>query len=123
MKKLALDSSFAINLLRDRAEAASTYERNRHNRIVFPSVAKLEVAWGGPIGDLKELEVSSFGDAEVREVLTMREFLEENGDMMNRLDLMIAAQATCINAELLTFDEDFEKLEDYRGFEYRKVEK
>ena len=123
VKKWSLDSSFVISFLSGDEVAGKFLQTGGYDEIVLPSAVKLEVKWGKKdIGKFDELEVKQFGDGEVAEALRIKEFLKDKGKMINKLDIMIAAQAATSNSTLITLDSDFDELEDYSNFEHINIE-
>lgn len=123
MRKLSLDSSFVIDYLKDRNHATNFYDDLDSPRLLISSLVKLEVKTGDRnIGRFDDLDSISFNDQHMREALEMISFLEENGDMINKLDIMIAAQSAVKKTELIATDSDFQSLDDYEGFDYEVIQ-
>lgn len=53
----------------------------------------------------------------------MKKYLESKGEMINRLDLMIATQSSNSKTTLITQDTDFHKLENFEDFSSKKYQR
>lgn len=123
MKKLILDSSFVIDYLKDRGHATSYYERLEEPQILISALVKMEVKRGSrQIGKFDQLDTVPFDDNHMDRSLDMINFLKRKGEIINKLDILIAAQSSQENAKLVTTDQDFEKLQAYEGFQFELVE-
>ncbi|QGA80806.1 type II toxin-antitoxin system VapC family toxin [Candidatus Nanohalobium constans] len=119
MRKWSLDASFMIEFLSGNEKAAKLLENQEYDKLVIPSIALMEVKWSDKdIGKFDELEVKEFGKEEVEELLEIKEYLEKNSSIINKLDIMIAAQAVTSNSTVVTRDNDFQELEDYKDFQH-----
>jgi len=118
MKKHSLDSSFIISYLSKKEIAGKFLEELEYDTILLPSIAELEVKWGkSDISKFENLDKIRFGKDEVETVVEMKKHLELKGEMINRLDIMIAAQSYEQDTTLITGDRDFKKLDDFQNFE------
>jgi predicted nucleic acid-binding protein len=117
MRKLSLDSSFVIAYLSRKEEARFFLERAEYDEVLIPSVARMEVKWGNPdISRFEELPIIDYDGADADRTVRLGNYLEERGKMINRLDLMIAAQTVNAGATIVTRDADFSELEGVSGF-------
>jgi predicted nucleic acid-binding protein len=117
MKRLSLDSSFIISYLSGDQKAKSFLEQLEYEELFLPSIVEMEVKWGKrEISKFEDLEKVGFDSSDVQKTIEMKEHLKQKGEMINRLDLMIAAQASRAQTVLVTQDKDFEKLEDFGNF-------
>ena len=123
MKRYTLDSSFVINFLSGDEAAAKKVQDISSEYLLVPAPSKLETERGvDDIGAFKELQVGEFGEEAAEEALRIVEFLENEGEMIGILDVMIAAIAVTSSATVLTYDSDFRKLEDFSGFDCEILE-
>lgn len=119
VRKWSLDASFMIEFLSGNENAAELLENQEYDKLIVPSIALMEVKWAAEdVGKFDELEVQEFGAEEVEELLEIKEYLEKKGSMINKLDLMIAAQAITSNYTVVTRDSDFQELEYYKDFQH-----
>ena len=117
MEKWSLDASFIIDFLSGRKYAKKTLEGGDYSKIVIPSLAKAEIKWSQKdIKDFEKLETLKFGSEEIGKCLEIKSFLEEKGEMINKIDIMIAAQCITSSSILVTRDKDFKNLEEYQEF-------
>jgi predicted nucleic acid-binding protein len=121
-KRYALDSSFIISFLKGEEKAAETYGEIKSGEIKVPAPVLLETLRGvESIGNFRHLENPEFGPEEAEEALEIIEFLEENGEMIGIIDVMIAAIASENRMKIVTFDSDFKELEEY-GLEVMRID-
>ena len=123
MNKYTVDSSFIINYLKDREGATDFYNSlNSDSKVLIPIIAEAEVKYvKRNIGKFDEIDSIEFRRKDLTEFLKILDFLEERGERINMIDMIIAAQTVNREAILITFDQDFEKLEEYPRFEYKKL--
>lgn|GEM_PF-3235719 len=123
MNKYVVDSSFIINYLKDMEEATDFYNSlNSDSKVLIPIIAEAEVKYVEQnIGKFDEIDSIKFRRKDLAEFLKILDFLEERGERINMIDMVIAAQTVNEEAILITFDQDFEKLEEYPRFEYKKL--
>jgi predicted nucleic acid-binding protein len=120
MKSYSLDSSIIIDYLK--GEIPENTLEMKNGRFLLPSIVELEVKWGEKdIKQFNELQTIKFGSEEVKEAINIKEYLKSRGEMINRLDIMIAAQTVTSGTTLITADKDFHKLEEYENFSYKTV--
>lgn len=123
MKHYAFDSSFIINFLSGDERAAEFYHGLKAKRLAVPAPVKLETLRGvKSLEVFEKLEKPGFKDEEASEALKLLEFLEEEGEMIGIMDLMIASIAATNSLTVISYDQDFSKLEGYDGFEYELVQ-
>lgn len=123
MKHYALDSSFIINFLAGDKKAAEKVQELSSENLMVPAPSKLETKRGvEDIGAFSELQVGEFGEEESDEALRIVEFLEEEGEMIGIIDVMIASIAVTKSAKILTYDSDFRNLENLKGLEIQVLE-
>lgn len=119
MKRYALDASFVIEFLNGGKTASEFLMKNQESRKLIPSPAELEIRRGlENMRSFEKLETVSFGSEEVKTALELIDCLEDQGEMIGLVDVMIASICVENSLKLLTFDEDFEKI-DYEEFECR----
>jgi len=123
VNKYVVDSSFIINYLKDMEEATDFYNSlNSDSKVLIPIIAEAEVKYVEQnIGKFDEIDSIKFRRKDLAEFLKILDFLEERGERINMIDMVIAAQTVNEEAILITFDQDFEKLEEYPRFEYKKL--
>jgi len=123
MKRYTVDSSFVVNILTGEKKALELLENLQTGDILFPSVARMEVRTGKKeIGEFEKLEVVDFDQKASETAVEMREYLENSGEMINTLDIMIAAQSHAADSVLVSSDTDFRSLEGFDNFRHRLVE-
>jgi len=112
-KLYALDTSFIINFLRGNERAREVYEEIKGGKLVVPAPVLMESLRGADdIGEFQRLETLEFGKAEAGEATDLISYLEEKGEMIGILDIMIAATASTTDAKIVTYDQDFQKLDE-----------
>ncbi|MFB6216677.1 MAG: type II toxin-antitoxin system VapC family toxin [Candidatus Aenigmatarchaeota archaeon] len=119
MEKYSLDSSFLIDYLQGKEHARKRYSAIESSSVVaIPSLARAEVERGLDVeSGLAKLGNIPFGDEEIRRTGKFFGYLDEQGNEMKAVDVLIAATAAANHSILLTCDADFEKLvggEDFR---------
>ena len=83
----------------------------------LPQVAKLEIV----VEEfLRRVEVLPWDSAAARHYARLRAALEEHGEPMGNLDLMIAAQASAVGAILVTNDRVFRRVKGLRIEDWSK---
>jgi len=104
-------------------EATDFYNSlNSDSKVLIPIIAEAEVKYVEQnIGKFDEIDSIKFRRKDLAEFLKILDFLEERGERINMIDMVIAAQTVNEEAILITFDQDFEKLEEYPRFEYKKL--
>jgi len=113
-KLYALDSSFIINFLQGDEKAKKVYQNIKSGELVLPTPVIMETLRGvESLGNFQRLENREFGEDEAEEATEIIEHLEDRGEMMGILDVMIAAIALENNAEIVTYDRDYSKLKEY----------
>jgi predicted nucleic acid-binding protein len=119
VKKWSLDASFMIDFLEGKEYAARALREGNYRELVAPSLSKAEVKWSEKdIRDFEKLKVTEFGAEQVSECIKMKDFLQQRSEMINKVDIMIAAQSSTSDSILITADEDFKNLEECPGFDH-----
>jgi len=121
--KYSLDASFVINYLKNQRTAVEFIDSlGTEAELILPIIAEAEVKYVNPdIGRFSELKGLKFDREDLQEFLQLLDFLKRNGELISMADIMIASQAIKKDSILVTFDQDFEKVEEYPGFEYKKL--
>ena len=123
MTKYCLDASFMINYLNGVEESRKFIEELKaDDQILLPIIAKSEVKYSQKdIDKFDQLETIDFTDKDLDLSIKIVQRLEKDGNRTSLFDTLIAAQSVKTESTLVTFDQDFEKLEEYPGFEYKKL--
>ena len=123
MSNYCLDASFIINYLNGVEKSRNFIEQlEKNDRILIPIIAKSEVKYSQKdIGRFEEIDTVKFADKDLKLSIKIVNHLEEFGDRISLFDTLIAAQSVKSDSTLVTFDQDFEKLEKYPRFEYKKL--
>jgi predicted nucleic acid-binding protein len=113
-KLYALDSSFIIKFLKGDEKAKEVYEDVKSGEFIVPAPTLMETLRGvDNIGQFRQLDCEDFGEDEVEEEVNIIEHLEQKGEMIGILDVIIASIALENNAEIVTYDRDYDKLKEY----------
>lgn len=121
--KYLLDASAVIDYLKNQSQIAEILDHlEEGSKVILPVIAKAEVKYvNQDIGVFEKLETVSLEDQDLQEAIKILNFLERKGEKINMVDILIAANSIKENGKLITTDKDFEKLEDYEGFNYKTV--
>ena len=110
-----LETSFIINLLRNKKEAVSKYNQIEGQTLYTTSITAFEILrLGKDVEKLKSLFnktiVLDFGYVEVLEAIKIERELKRKGRMINIFDILIASIVTANNLVLITSNKDFRKV-------------
>jgi predicted nucleic acid-binding protein len=121
--KFTLDSSTIIDYLKNKAYITDFLESlEDRSRLLLPVIAKAEVKYvNEEIGSFENLETIKLEDRDIHESMKILQFLENRGERINMIDILIAANTIKRNSILITADKDFQKLEEYENFSYKTV--
>ena len=116
------DSSYLIDLTREREEALRLQATNK---IITSLICVYEL---GKLSDLTAEEIIADNQVEalnledIQHSIDIYRTLKKKGEMVNQLDVLIAAQAINRNLTLLTADKDFQKIEGLKTKYYRETQ-
>jgi predicted nucleic acid-binding protein len=121
--KYTLDSSTVIDYLKNMGYITDFLESlENRSRLLLPIIAKAEVKYvNEDIGSFENLETIKLEDRDIQESMKILRFLENRGERINMIDILIAANTIKRNSTLITADKDFQKLEEYENFSYKTV--
>ena len=113
------DSSYLIDLTREKSEALDIQE---DNSIITGLIGVYEL---GKLSDLTVEQIRAGNQVEtvnskdIQKAVNIYRELKAKGEMINQLNILIAAQSINRDMTLLTTDEDFEKIEGLKTRYYR----
>jgi len=113
------DSSYLIDLTREKSEALDIQE---DNSIITGLIGVYEL---GKLSDLTVEQIRAGNQVEtvnskdIQKAVNIYGELKAKGEMINQLNILIAAQSINRDMTLLTTDEDFEKIEGLKTRYYR----
>lgn len=118
-KSYFADSSFLIDLARDKEEAANIQENYnlKTSILCVYELAKLSELTVTQI--ISNNDVKYLDEKDIENSVKFYRSLKREGEMINQTDLLIAGQAKSEDLTLLTADDDFTKIKGLKTESYR----